>query len=305
MLILGGHTVHDAGLDDGLRPGVADHLGQALEPVADHEEHVPDAPVAQVGEHAHPELGALPAGASPQAEDVFLPGQGDADGGVDGPVGDLPVPDLHHDGVDEDRRIDLIERPAAPGLHLLDHLVGDPRDRLLAHRRAVDLGEVRADLPGGQALGIQRQHDLIDPGQPPLPLLDDLRLERAMPVARHLDRYLPAGLGQHRLGPGPVPHVPRLVTGRAVLVMTEMPGHLLIQRRLQHRLGQLLQQPVRASQRHALLPGPGHQLLGQLLLRGRLRLVLLPRCHIIQCRGHHGTFPARSSRPARSGRKHR
>jgi hypothetical protein len=42
---------------------------------------------------------------------------------------------------------------------------------------------VRADLPGGQALGIQRQHDLIDPGQPPLPLLDDLRLERALPVA--------------------------------------------------------------------------------------------------------------------------
>ncbi len=199
----------------------------------------------------------------------------------------------------------LVQRALLPGLHLLDHLVCDPRDRLLAHRRAVDLGEVRADLAGRQALGIQRQHDLIDPGQPPLPLLDDLRLERAVPVAGHLDRYLPAALGQHRLGPGPVPHVPRIITGRAVLVMTEMLGHLLIQRRLQHRLGQLPEQPVRAGQRHALLPGPGHQLLGQLLLRGRLRLVLLPRCHSVQCRGHHGTFPARSSRPARSGRKHR
>src|SRR6185312_14293008 len=31
----------------------------------------------------------------------------------------------------------LIQRPLLPGLHLLDHLVGDPRDRLLAHRRAI------------------------------------------------------------------------------------------------------------------------------------------------------------------------
>jgi len=191
-----------------------------------------------------------------------------------------------------------VQRALLPGLHLLDHLVGDPGDGLLAHLRAVDLGEVRADLARGQALGIQRQHDLIDPGQPPLPFPGDLRPGRAMPVAGHLDRYLPAGLGQHCLGPGPVPHVPRIITGRAVLVMTEMLGHLLIQRRLQHRLGQLLQQPIRAGQRHALLPGPGHQLLGQLLLRSRLRLVLLPRCHSIQCRGHHGTFPARPSRPA-------
>lgn len=35
-----------------------------------------------------------------------------------------------------------------------------------------------ADLAGGQSFGVQRQHDLIDPGQPALPFLDDLRLER-------------------------------------------------------------------------------------------------------------------------------
>ena len=49
----------------------------------------------------------------------------------------------------------------------------------LRHRGAVDLGEVRRDLPGGQAAGGQRQHDLIDPGQPPLPLLHNLRLNVA------------------------------------------------------------------------------------------------------------------------------
>jgi hypothetical protein len=33
--------------------------------------------VAQFDQDAHPELGALPAGAGPQAQDVFLAGQGD------------------------------------------------------------------------------------------------------------------------------------------------------------------------------------------------------------------------------------
>jgi len=37
--------------------------------------------------------------------------------------------------------------------------------------------------------------------------------------------------------------------------MTQARGQLLVQRRLQHRLGQLLQQSVRPSQRQALLAG--------------------------------------------------
>jgi hypothetical protein len=53
-------------------------------------------------------------------EDVFLAPERDADRGVDGPVGDLPVADFHHDRVDEHRSVDLIERPGLPGLHLLD-----------------------------------------------------------------------------------------------------------------------------------------------------------------------------------------
>jgi hypothetical protein len=63
--------VDDASLRDGLRPGLLHHLGQALQPVANDEEHILDPPVAQVGEHAHPELGILPVGPGPQAEDVL------------------------------------------------------------------------------------------------------------------------------------------------------------------------------------------------------------------------------------------
>src|SRR5215831_16115927 len=50
--------------------------------------------------------GALAAGARPQAQHVLAAVYGDADGRVDGPVGHLAVPDLDHDGVEEDRHID-------------------------------------------------------------------------------------------------------------------------------------------------------------------------------------------------------
>ena len=169
----------------------------------------------------------------------------------------------------------LVQGPGLPGLHLLDHLVGDPADGLLGYRGAVDLLEVRGDLPGGQALGIQRQDDLIDPGQPPLPLLDDLRLERPVPVPGHLHLDLAGALGQHRLGPGPVTDVPRVRVRTAVLLMPQVLGQLLVQRCFQHRLSQLLEQTVRPGQRQALLPGPPHHLLRRPLLSGRLPLGLL------------------------------
>ena len=83
--------------------------GRPFQPVADHEEHVPHAPVLQVDQDAHPELRAFPAGPGPQPEDVLLAVEGDADRGLDGPVGDLPIADLHHDRVHENRRVDLVE----------------------------------------------------------------------------------------------------------------------------------------------------------------------------------------------------
>ena len=167
--------------------------------------------------------------------------------------------------------------------------VGDPADRFLADRGAVDFGEVRADLPAGQPLRIQGQDDLIDPGQPALPLLHDLRLERSVPVAGYLDLHVPGGLGQHRLRSGAVADVGGVsIPGRPVLLMAEVIGHLLVQRCLQHTLGELLQQPVRARQGQALLPGQPDQLIRGQLLRGGTSLLLR---HNLQCR-HHGTFPA-------------
>jgi hypothetical protein len=86
-------------------------------------------------------------------------------------------------------------------------------------------------------------------------------------VAGDLELDLPSGVGEHRLGPGPVTHVGGVpVAGGTVLLMPQVLGHLLVQRRLQHVLGELLEQPVRPGQGQALLLSQPDQLLGRDLL---------------------------------------
>jgi hypothetical protein len=100
-------------------------------------------------------------------------------------------------------------------------------------------------------------------------------------------------MGQHRLGPGPVADVGRLrALEDPVLLMPQVLGHLLVQRRLQDVLGELLEQAARSGQGQALLLGKPNQLLGRNLLSRRLGLLL--GGHVAQCRSHHGTFPADS-----------
>src|SRR3954447_8748695 len=82
------------------------------------------AAVLDLGEHREPELGALAAVTGPQTEDVAFAVDGDADRDVDGLVDHLPVADLDHDGVDEQHRVDPVQRPGRPVGHLGHDLVG-------------------------------------------------------------------------------------------------------------------------------------------------------------------------------------
>jgi hypothetical protein len=122
------------------------------------------------------------------------------------------------------------------------------------------------DLPVGQALRAQGQHHLLDPVQPPLAFAHDLRLEAAVPVTGHFDLDR-SDVGGHRLGPASVAGVGGVLAGRVVLVIAEVVGDLTFQSRLQHPLGQLLQQPTLTDQIQALLPGLSHQLPDQILGR--------------------------------------
>ena len=136
------------------------------------------------------------------------------------------------------------------------------------------------DLPVSQALGRQRQHHLIHPGQPPAPLGHDHRLERGGPIPRHLhlDR---ADLGEDRLLSGAIAGVPRVVPGRVIRLIAHMLGQLRLQHRLQHLLGQVRQQAARAHQAGPIVPGPGQQLISQIASRD------LPSQRPPRCRLHH------------------
>jgi hypothetical protein len=245
----------------------------------------------EVGEHAHPELRGLPAALpGPQPEHVAPPGEVDPDGGVERAVPDLPVADLHVDRVEKHRRVDRLQRPGRPRLHFLDDLVGDPGDRVPGDRGAVDLGDVRADLPGRHPLGVERDRDRVHVGQASLPLLDDNRVEGAGPIAWHLDLHLPGRVGQHRLRARAVADVALRPGRRLVLLVPEVLGELLLQSRFQHRLRNHREQPVRAGQ---IVPAGAcrpHQLTdrGPLTRSGTRHLLplLRRRGHVLECFGH-------------------
>ena len=88
-------------------------------------------------------------------------------------------------------------------------------------------------------------------------------------------------------------------TDRIVLVIAQMLRHLLLERGLQHLLGQPGQQPARAHQVDTLGAGLRNQLLGHaLLIQRRLGqlLLLLCCCHVVD-RVSHGLSPLGSDQP--------
>ncbi len=174
-------------------------------------------------------------------------------------------------------------------------------DGVLGDAGAVDLGQMRGDLPGRQALRRQRQHDPVDATQAALPLAHDRRLKAAVAIPRDfkLDR---AGLGEHRLGPRAIAGVPAVAAGRIMLAVAQVRIQLPLKRRLQHQLGQLLQQTTLTADRHSVGLCPSHQLGHHLSIHHRrhrhgLRLTLVThRCTTL----HFGQLHRCSYRPARS-----
>jgi hypothetical protein len=119
----------------------------------------------------------------------------------------------------------------------LDDPIGDPAGGVLADRGAVDLGEVCGDVPGGQWLGIQRDRYRVDVSQQTLSLLDDDRVEGARADHEDFDGDLTCGVGQHRLRAGAVADVVRTTGRRPVFGVSEVVGHLLLERALEDGRG--------------------------------------------------------------------
>ena len=132
----------------GLREDGGDRLGEALQAIDDGDQDVLDAAVLQLVHDPQPELGALGL-LDPEAEDLLGAVGQDAERDVDRLVADdALVADLDPDGVEEDQRIDRLERPVLPFGDLLQDGVGDGRDQV---RRDVDAVELVADGRGSRA----------------------------------------------------------------------------------------------------------------------------------------------------------
>jgi hypothetical protein len=114
----------------------------------------------------------------PQAEHVAAAVQVDPDRGVERLVADLPVADLHHDRVDEHRRIHRLQRPGRPRRHVLDDPVGDPRHGVRGDRRAYTSATWALISPVVSPRAYSESTTASTSDTLALPLLHDHRFER-------------------------------------------------------------------------------------------------------------------------------
>ena len=116
----------------------------------------------------------------------------DAERDVDRLVADHAlVADLDPQGVEEDQRVDRLQRPVLPLGDLLQHGVGDRADQVGRDVDAVELAQVALDLADAHAAGVHRDDLVVEAGKAPLVLGDQLRVEGRQPVARDCSSSLP------------------------------------------------------------------------------------------------------------------
>jgi hypothetical protein len=165
------------------------------------------------------------------------------------------VPDLHAQGVENHHRINGVQRPRAPFLHLVQDRVGHAADQVGGDLEPVELLEMAPNVAHAHAARVHGDDLVIQAVDPGLALGDQARLEAALPVARHLDLEQ-AALTPHRLAANPVPAV-RLNQRRLLpMLVAEMLGQLRAQHPLHQRLLEVLHQPAVAQQIFRPLAAP-------------------------------------------------
>ena len=197
-----------------------------------------DAAVAQLVHDPQPELGALGL-LDPEAEHLLGAVGADAERDVDGLVAHRAlVADLDPQRVEEDQRVERLERPVLPLGDLVEHGVGHRADQVGRDLDAVELAQVALDLAGAHAAGVHGDDLVVEAGEAALVLGDELRVEGRQPVARDLQLEL-AGAGQHRLRAVAVAAVGPAVRLAALEVVVEFG--------VQRPLGERLLQPVQQA----------------------------------------------------------
>src|SRR5829696_9197599 len=96
------------------------------------------------------------------------------------------VPDLDPQRVEEDQGVDRLQRPGLPGRDLLEHRIRHGADQVRRDIDAVQLVQVALDLPGAHAPRVHRDDLVVEAGEAPLVLGDELRVEARLPIPRDL-----------------------------------------------------------------------------------------------------------------------
>ena len=155
---------------------------------------------------------------------------------------------------------------------------------------------MRLDLPGGEPLGIKRDHVARQPVEAAFVLGHCHRLKRARPVARHPKIDL-ADLGGDPLGRRAVAGVARPSALQSVALIAQMVCHLDLKPGLKHLAHQPRQQAAVAGQLHTLGAGTLNQKLGPVLHRRLISgLIRRHRRHILISHRHDPSRPATPDR---------
>src|SRR4051794_32169050 len=186
----------------------------------------------------------------PEPEDFLATAGAHAELQVDGLVADRAfVPDLDPERVEEDQRVDRLQRPVPPLGDLVQDRLGDGADQLGRDVEAVELGEVALDLPDREAAGVHRDDPVVEARQPPPVLGDQLRIEGREPIPWHRDRQL-AVLGQEGLPAVAVPPIGATLGGLFGQVVVD----LGVQRPLGKGALQLVQDAAFGQRRPGVTP---------------------------------------------------
>ena len=131
----------------------------------------------ELGQDLHPELRAL-VGLKPQPEDLALAVDADRQREITGAALDgAAFADLEHERVEEHDGVDVLQRPGLPGADVVHDRVGDAADQVAADADAVDVGQVRLDIPRREAAAVEREDLLVKALKAALALSDDRRLK--------------------------------------------------------------------------------------------------------------------------------
>ena len=84
--------------------------------------------------------------------------------------------------VEEDHRVDVLQRPLRPGADVVHHRIGHLADQLAADLHPVHLLQVRLDVARRQTAGVKRQDLLVKALEAALALADELRLGGAVAI---------------------------------------------------------------------------------------------------------------------------